>query len=169
VFDAETWEQVAHLHGKWDTHEWGLMLAELGFWYNTALLGIERNNHGHAVINAALHTAKYPPTHSKGGCHGLYFHQEYDEVKKTSSQRPGWPTTVKTKYFALDGLASSLDERSLKLRSRHTVSELLTFVKLPGGKAGGEGKCHDDAVTSCAIADALLKLRPRRSRAWGFG
>jgi hypothetical protein len=38
---------------------------------------------------------------------------------------------------------------------------MLTFVKLPGGRAGGEGKSHDDAVTSMAIADAVLKLRPK--------
>lgn len=160
VFDAETWEQVAHLHGKWDTHEYGLLLAELGTWYNVALLGIERNNHGHAVINAALHTAGYPLMQ---GCSGMYLHLEYDEKNKPlPNQRPGWPTTPKSKFFMLDGLASSLlPEGDLKLRARHTVAELLTYVKLPGGGAGGEGKSHDDAVVSCGLAAVMLKLRPR--------
>ena len=167
VFDAETWEQVAHLHGKWDTHEYGLLLAELGRWYNTALLGIERNNHGHAVINAAMHAAAYPLQRPGSGS-GLYCHEEFDEKKAVKSRRPGWPTTVKTKFFALDSLATSLEEDALKLHSRHTVSEMLTFVKLPNGKAGGEGKCHDDAVMSCAIADALLKMRPQPEREISF-
>jgi hypothetical protein len=158
VFDAETWEQVARLHGQWDTHQYGLLLAELGTWYNLALLGIERNNHGHAVINAAMHTAGYP-VQKPGQGSGLYCHEEFDEKKTVTARRPGWPTTAKTKFFALDGLATSIDEDALKLHSPQTVSELLTFVKLPGGKAGGEGKCHDDAVMSCAIADALLKMR----------
>jgi hypothetical protein len=159
VLDAVTWTQVAHLHGKWDTHEYGLLLADLGRWYNTALLGIERNNHGHAVINAVLHAAEYPPM-QPGGYSGLYYHEEYDETKDMDSRRPGWPTTVKTKYFALDGLATSLTEKSLHLRSPETVAELLTFVKKPGGRAGGDGNSHDDRVMSLAIADALLKLKP---------
>ena len=159
VFDADSWTQVAQLHGKWDTHTYGLMLADLGKWYNTALLGIERNNHGHAVINAALYTAKYPEARNSRA--GLYFHQEYDETKKPAGMKAGWPTTVKTKYFALDGLATNIHERELHLRSLITVSELLTFVKLPGGKAGGDGSSHDDAVMSCAIASALLTNRPR--------
>lgn len=159
VLDCETWEQVAHLRGQWDTHHFGLMLAELGRWYNTALLGIERNNHGHAVINAAMHTAKYPPM-EPGVWSGLYMHEEYDEQRKLSSRKPGWPTTPKTKYFALDGLAASLLSRDVTVNSKGTASELLTFVKLPGGKAGAESGSHDDRVTSLSIGDALLKMRP---------
>ncbi len=164
VLDAETWTQVAHLHGRWDTHEYGLILADLGFWYNTALLGIERNNHGHAVINAALHTAHYPEARSSVA-NGLYFHQEYDEKKNPTTMRPGWPTTAQSKFFALDGLATSVTEKELHLRSRQTVAQMLTYVKLPGGKAGGEGKSHDDCVISIALATALLKMRPRGG--WG--
>lgn len=162
VYDTETWTQVAQLYGQWDTHEYGLMLADLGFWYNTALLGVERNNHGHAVLNAILYTANYPE--SRGSVSGVYFHQEYDEKKNPTSMRPGWPTTPKTKYFALDGLATSLVSREIHPRSRRTITELLTFVKKPGGKAGGEGKSHDDAVIALSIVDALLKMRPRKRK-----
>lgn len=160
VFDAETWTQVAHLHGRWDTHEYGLILAQLGFWYNTALLGVERNNHGHAVINAILYTANYPEARS-GHASGLYFHQEYDEKKNPTAMRPGWPVSAQSKFFALDGLATSLTDRDIHLRSRLTVSQLMNYVKKPGGKAGGEGRSHDDCVSSVSIADALLKMRPR--------
>ena len=160
VFDADTRPQVAQINGSWDTHEYGLLLAQLGFYYNTALLGIERNNHGHAVINAALYAAGYPE--ARADCaNGLYYHQEYDERKNPTTMKPGWPTTVATKFFALDGLATSVMERDMHLRSRQTVSQMLTYVKKPGGKAGGEGKSHDDCVMSASIVDALLKMRPR--------
>ena len=156
VADAETWEQVAHIHGRWDTHEYGLILAELGFWYNTALLGIERNNHGHAVINAARHEGNYPDQ-VPGACKGMYLHEEYDEQKNVRARKPGWPTTSKTKYFALDGLATSIMEGDNKINCAETLSEMGTFVKKPGGKAGGEGSSHDDRVMSFAITDALLR------------
>jgi hypothetical protein len=161
VLDCATWEQVAHLHGQWDTHEYGLLLAELGFWYNTALLGIERNNHGHAVINAALHSGGYP-VQKPGEWIGLYHHEDYDERKKAKLRKPGWPTTAKTKYFALDGLASSIETDDLKVRSKGTLGELMTFLKLRGGKAGATPGSHDDRVMSLAIGDALLKTRPRQ-------
>ena len=157
VIDTSSGVQVAHLHGKWDTREYGLMLAELGTLYNEALLGVERNNHGHAVLNAIIYEADYD---------NVYYHEEYDEVKKLASRKPGWPTTVRTKFFALDGLATSIVERAIRLRSKLSVSELLTYVKLPGGKAGGDGGSHDDCVSSLAIADALLKQRPAPSAGW---
>lgn len=157
VWDAETYEQVAHLHGRWDTHEFGLLLAELGRWYNNALLGIERNNHGHAVINSAMHSADYPAM-QPGTCSGLYFHEEYDARTNVKSHKPGWPTTPKTKYFALDGLASSIATDDMKINSKEMLGELLRYVKLPGGKAGGEAGSHDDRVMDAAIGDALLKL-----------
>ena len=156
VFDAETWTQVAHLHGRWDTHEYGLILAQLGFWYNTALLGVERNNHGHAVINAILYTANYPEARS-GMASGLYFHQEYDEKKNPTAMRPGWPVSAQSKFFALDGLATSLTDRDIHLRSRLTVSQLMNYVKKPGGKPAVKA-----AVTT--TASALSPLRMRSSR-----
>ena len=164
VLKASDWSQVGVLHGRWDTHDYGMMLADLGFWFNTAVLAIERNNHGHAVINAALHTAKYPAM-KHGEPSGLYFHEDYDEKKRAKVMRPGWPTTPKTKYFALDGLATSIDHREILIRCRASLMELMTFVKLPGGKAGGEGKSHDDRVSSLAIGDAVIKALPRRTRA----
>lgn len=167
VWDADTWTQVAQLHGAWDTDEYGRMLADLGFFYNTGLLAIERNNHGHAVINAALHRAGYPEA-GKGRLAsqwgGLYLHEEWDEYTRVKDRRIGWPTDKSTKFFALDELAAAIAAKSIHLRSPLTVGELMTFVKKPGGKAGGEGRAHDDAVTSASIGAALLRMRPPKAR-----
>lgn len=160
VFDAETWEQVATLHGRWVPREFGLLLAEIGTWYNTALLGIERNNHGHAVLNAVIYEAGYPAQTGTDGA-GVYMHQEFDINKLPKDRRPGYPTTPKTKSMADDDLASAIDEAEIHLNSRETVGELMRYVKLPGGKAGGDGGSHDDRVRSVAIALQMLKLRPR--------
>lgn len=163
VLSVSDWEQVAHLHGRWDTQEFGMILAELGEWYNWALLAVERNNHGHAVIRSLLHSAAYPQQTPRGGC-GLYYHEEYYERKKLKARKPGWPTTLKTKFFALDGLATSVVDQSLTINHKPTIAELMRYVRLPGGKAGGEGDSHDDRVMSLAIADAMLKARPTSSQ-----
>lgn len=160
VLSASDWEQVAHLHGLWDTHEFGLILAELGEYYNMALIAVERNNHGHAVINALLHSANYPKQTARTAS-GVYYHEEYDERKRPKARRPGWPTTIKTKAFALDGLATSVVNGDIVINHRPTISEMMRFVKLPGGGAAGEGSSHDDRVMSLAIADAVLKVKPK--------
>lgn len=164
VLDAQTWEQVAHLHGRWAPHEWGLMLAELGFWYNTALVAVERNNHGHATIAALLHTANYP---EMKGCSGIYAHEEFDESKDQSAKKLGWPTTAKTKVFALDTLAHGLGEETegderpdLIVNSAATIGELMRYVKKPNGQSGGENGSHDDRVSSLSIGAAILVAKP---------
>ena len=166
VLDAETWEQCATLHGQWDEHIFGLICAELGYFYGVALLGIERNYHGVAVLNAALHSGDYPAQVGRG-CSGLYFHdtallEKRNETATEKTRKAGWPTTPQTKVFALSKLEEGLETKDLTLNDPETVKECLTFVHLPGGKAGGEAGMHDDRVISLAIACALLNLRFER-------
>lgn len=161
VLDWDTWEQVCHIHGNWDTHTYGLLLAEIGAFYNNALVAVERNNHGHAVLNALIYSAKYP---------NVYFDEQYDEHKKESVKKPGWPTTPKTKTLSLDTLATAILELGVHIRSRKTVSELMRFVHLPGGKAGGEGNSHDDRVISLAIACVVaLTIKPEKELEFSYG
>ncbi|BCM88833.1 hypothetical protein IAD21_00675 [Abditibacteriota bacterium] len=167
VWDTASGEQVAHLHGHFDTHLYGLMLAELGFWFNTALLCIERNNHGHAVINAVLHGAHYPEATNDTST-GLYLHQEYDEKREPRERRPGFPTTSSSKYLILDELASAIENDDFHPRSRALIADLMRFVHLPGGKAGGEAGVHDDRVIDAALARRMLNLRPRTATPFFF-
>lgn len=160
IFDTYTWREVAHFHARVDPHVFGLVLADLGWWYRYALLGVERNNHGHSTINTLLNTCEYGRMDdAKVG--GLYCHEEYDQVKKKRSLVPGWPTTPKTKYLALDFLKESLYDNTLFIRSRATVQEMITLRKKDRGRVGAEKGSHDDRVTSLSIIAALLHLRPR--------
>jgi len=148
VIDARTGSQVAHLHGKWDPHEYGILLAELGHYFEVALLAVERNNHGHAVLNTLIHECDYP---------NLYEHEEYDQRRAATAKKPGWPTSVKSKTLMLDTLAADTLNGEVRIKHPETVKEMLTFVKKPGGKAGGEGNSHDDRVMSIAIANIIAK------------
>jgi len=160
VFDSASGDQVASLHGRWSPREFGLILAELGFWYGTALMAIERNNHGHAVLDAAIYEAGYPQQVDTQGL-GMYMHQEFDANKIPTTRRPGFPTTPKTKAMADDDLAAVIENNEILLNHIPTVQELMRYVKLPGGKAGGDGGTHDDRVRSVALAQQMMKLRPR--------
>lgn len=159
VINNTTWDQVACLHGKWGPHHVGPLIHELAVAYNNALVVIERNNHGHAVIESLMGIGY--PLQQDQECSGIYQHIEYDQQKLPKTRRPGFPTTPKTKYLALDQLAAMVDQEDLVLRSLKTVIELSNYVKKPGGKAGGEGKSHDDLVTSLAVGAFALNMRAR--------
>ena len=148
VLHAKTGAQVAHLHGKWDTREYAMILDELARFFCMALLAPERNNHGHAVISTLMHECEYP---------NLYEHEEYDSKTASSARKPGWPTSVKSKTLMLDTLASDLLSGDVRIKNAETVREMMTFVKKPGGKAGGEGASHDDCVISIAVANIIAK------------
>ena len=160
VWKVSTQTEVARLHGRFDKHIYGLMLAELGFWYNTALLGIERNNTGHAVINAALFSAHYPES-TADNSRGLYMHQEYDEKRAPRERRAGYPTTQQSKFLILDELETVISSGEFHPRSRELVADLQRYVKLKNNKAGAETG-HDDRVIDCALARRMLNLRPRK-------
>ena len=47
VIDRDSGMQCAELHGHYPPREFALKVMELGKEYNTAMLAVERNNHGH--------------------------------------------------------------------------------------------------------------------------
>lgn len=163
VLDFETLEQVAHLHGRWDTHDYGIMLANLGKWFNMAWLIVERNNHGHAVLNSILHSTDYPRMTPEDPYHGLYYHREFDQTKRMRVRRPGWPSNVQTKFFALDALASWVEEEEIGLNNRASIREMMNYVKLPGGKAEAQKGQKDDRVISLAVIAGAMAQRRKPS------
>lgn len=159
VFKKRTREQVAQWVGQWPDHEFAQVVGDLGWWYQLALLGIERNEYGHSVLNTLLNVRNYPKMLEEGPG-GIYLHEEYDEHRRLSRRKPGWPTTPRTRAQMLSGLHESFEEGDIILRSRQTLSEFRTFNKKNSGKIEAESGKHDDCVFSCAIADALMRLYP---------
>lgn len=158
VFDVETWAQVGHYMGRPDPESFARDLAVLGDYYNTAQVMVERNNHGHAVLLALRQL----------GYERIYHHHETDS-KGERDGRAGWPCTPKSKPQADDELASVIEDlangcESIQIRSRDAVSQLITYVKLPGGKAGAEGSAHDDCVSYLRMA--VHRLRQGWSRTY---
>lgn len=152
IVDYETWEQVGHIHGKWEPKDFAEILAEAGRWFNDALIVVERNNHGHSVLNTLINVCMYP-SQKNGQVSGVYMHQDYDS--KSKIRKPGWPTNVKTKAQALNALNQISSDGSLIINCKQTLEEMKLFNKLPGGKFG----CligHDDRVISLSLAAVLL-------------
>jgi hypothetical protein len=147
VLEKETGEQVAELHGRVAPGRFAKLLAALGRWYNRAELGVERNNHGHTVLDALENSLHYHP---------LYHHRSYDR-DGTRTKRLGYPTNAQTKPIMIDDLAEAISEGYLRIHSVGLIDECLAFVTTDTGSREAQPGKHDDRVIAAAIAWQVRK------------
>lgn len=146
--------QCAELQQRLRPREFARAIASLAREYSTpghpALVVVERNNHGHAVLAHLKDSEHYEPVYEKGG-------------------NRGWLTTSASKPEIVAGMSSLLVEKPELFRSKRLLEECRTFINLPGARAGAAPGAHDDLVMAMAIAHAVrreLQLHsPRRPRA----
>jgi hypothetical protein len=157
VYDWIDGTDVAELHGHWAPDQYANLLAILCLRYNNALLGVERNNHGHAVLLALQQIEHYP---------NLYRHNEYDQIaRKVLARPPGWQTSSKSKPIMIDGLAVAIREMGGSeparppYRNKYFVTECRTYtVDGHTGNTGASGSMHDDRIIAYAIAEQIRKV-----------
>jgi len=137
VIDRELGTHCAELHGHWPPREFADRLAALGKEYNTALLAVERNNHGHGVL-ACLRTRDYPHIF-------------------TQRRQDGWLTSAVSRPAMIENLADVLSAEPARFRSLRLLNECRTFVRFADGNTGAAPGTHDDCVIALAIAWAVRK------------
>lgn len=148
IWKRSTGEQVAEIQCWDEPFSFAAKLDKWGRYYNTALLGVERNNHGHAVLLALIQIFNYP---------NLYAHKDYD-VKGNVDKREGWPTTTKTRPILVEEYRESYKNSEVIPKSRRLLGEKRTFVK-KNGKAQHQAGCHDDILMAGMIGWEMRKHR----------
>lgn len=148
VIERETGRQVAELHGHWEPDVFARKTKRLGLYYNAAVVGIERNNHGHAVLNTLINYDVYEY---------LYHHVSYNNTRGEEESTPGFPTNKQTKPILISDLQEGIREEYLPINSIELVDELITYVNLGNGKMGAQEGCYDDRVMALSIALQVRK------------
>jgi len=138
VLEVETRKQVAILRGQFKPFEFAHHILELSKEYiqrgnQYPLVAVERNNHGHAVLQE------------------LHEHIRYQNLYVHTDDRLGWLTDRVTRPIMLDTLIDGVENGSVQLQDRTTLQECLTLVQENGKIEAGTGK-HDDCVIASAIA-----------------
>ena len=145
VVAAGTGEVCATWHGHVDPDLYGAnVLAQLGWWYMGALIGVESNNHGLTTLKA-LQRAGYP---------NIYRQRREGQAHPTATEILGWRTTSASKPLVIDGLVAAIREQTIDLRDELTVREMRTFRRDEKGRMNGSP--HDDRVMSLAIGWQML-------------
>jgi hypothetical protein len=142
ILKKRTGEQVAEVHGVFRPAELAAHVRHWAARYNGALAAIERNNHGHAVLEHSANPEDplYCPT--------LYYAED---------GRPGWVTSPKTRPVMLSELKEAVEDGHMLVRSQQLLQEMVGFVKQRSGKY--EGK-PDDAVFKWSIAWQARQVEP---------
>lgn len=155
VLDRDSGEQVAQLRGRWSPDVYATRLDRLARRYarhanasdpHPVLVGVERNNHGHAVLLALvrLHGGSAPY-----------------RVYRAKDKRIGWLTTNHSRPILVDQLEAAIRLKELILHDAGTVDQMSTFAYNDDGKPEAQEGYHDDDVMATGIAIQL------RRRAYG--
>ena len=138
VIDSLTGMQCAELCGHLTPRDFAGKVAQLARLYHEALVAVERNNHGHAVLA------------------NLQIGEQYANIYREGS-KDGWLTSAVSRPAMIENLAAILVEAPELFHSARLLAEFRTFVRQPDGSSRASTGAHDDCVMAMAIAFAVRK------------
>lgn len=138
VLDIGTLEQVAEFYSNiCPPSEYSIIVSKIATYYHGALVVVESNGVGAAVVKSLQHDLGYDNLYYSG--------------KKRN--KVGIQITPSIRPVVLDTLQHRLINNTIKINSRRFVNELKTFV-FNSSKHRAEAKKgkHDDAIMSMCVA-----------------
>jgi len=136
VVELETCLQCAELAGKMGGLELASEVAKLAREYNTALVAVERNNHGSGILAYLTGVCRYPRIYSQDG-------------------QDGWLTSQLSRPQMIGALGAALVETPGIFSSERLLKECRTFVRHRNGKMAAQYGEHDDCLMAMAMAIAV--------------
>lgn len=165
IVKKSTGEQVAKWYGYLDAELYAQLLAHAGRFYCgvigegeharqlPAYIGVERNNHGHAVLQELR---KIYPTQR------LYSEQYLDRDNDEETVKLGWLTTRQSKPIVVEGMKTLLRNECSGIRWIGTIAEMTTYVYDKKGAMNAQEGCFDDQVMSYCITQEMRARMPAR-------
>lgn len=144
ILDSQK-RQVAVWRGIIHPDYYAKILNTIGLYYNSAMIAVERNNHG-LLTAVKLRDLAYS---------NLYTEVTEGALDDRDSINIGIYTTERNKPLMIDKLRAAVRDSEIKIKDPTTVREMLTYVVTESGKMEGDGDAHDDCVMSLAIANHI--------------
>ena len=146
VIKVGSGQVVASWHGHISADMFAEELYKLATWYNTALVGVESNNHGLTTITSLRRL----------GYKRIFRRRRLNAPASSSAMMEyGWNTNKSTKPLMIDELAKAIREDAITLSCAATLGELRTYTRDEQGRMSGSP--YDDRVMSLAIAVQMLQ------------
>lgn len=146
VLERGTGRHMATLWGQFKPWELARASAGLGLRYGTALIVVERNNHGHTVLRS------------------LVAEQNYRAIFCDRDEKPGWLNADPYRTNALDVFEKAVRDDNFQTNDLDAVGEMRTFIVNDKGRAEAAKGTHDDLVLMLAIGwDVLCRRETQRN------
>ena len=131
VLDVSRNRYVATLRVRTDLVSLAYLAVGIATRYNHALLMVERNNHGHAVL-ATIESIGYD---------NIYFHREHSNALRSGEMRQGWPTRASdTKPLMIQTFTEAFNAGALELDDLDALREISQYRFFDPRTKGGQGK-----------------------------
>jgi hypothetical protein len=169
VLDLETMEQVAEYRSKEDTTRYSTILMSVATEYNDALLVVENNNVGWAVLQTLIDREYKNLFWMKKDLRYIDSKTQYTNKYRGENRMmvPGFTTSMKSRPLMIENLSKFLRDKSIKINSIRLVDELYVFI-FNNGKAEALKGYNDDLVMSMAIGlwirETALRLHEENLR-----
>jgi hypothetical protein len=139
IFNRYTGEQVAEFYSnKTPINEFAEIIANEGNYYNLAHIIIERNTIGNNLIDWVFNIL------------------EYENLWMEDNGDFGVQVSTKNRETMLARMEEFIRVNSIKINSKRTVNELLTFIINNSGKPEADIGKNDDLVMSLALCVHIL-------------
>ena len=147
-------KQLVTIHGQMPADAYAESLEKMGYWLNHAVLGIEANGVGAAVINN-LKRLRYPR---------LYMRRTRPTARnEKATSTIGWHSSSATKNMAFGLLDKYLRTGAVEIRDIDTLDEMRGVVHLGGSRLGAPEPRHDDRPNGLAVACAIARGESARA------
>lgn len=140
IANKQTLEECLEIHGDISSDDFSRMVDEWGRKYNNALVGVEANGIGNAVI-ANLKNMGYP------------------KLYKRDTDKYGWYTSGANRTPMLENYRIAIDRNQYVFYSFEGINEHRTFVKKSDGSwEHMDKRCFDDHVFARALTCEMAKV-----------
>jgi hypothetical protein len=149
VWDANNDVMVASMRAHFPLEDLDELLYDLGEWYYWALIAVERNNQGIAVL-IGLQRMRYPR---------MYRAASLARTRNKRSVDIGWVTSRQTKPKMITDFVAALRAQQVVMSDQDFVDEAQTFVMDGKGGYGATAGKHDDFIMGTLIGwQAVLEV-----------
>jgi len=138
MIEIQSRKVVGIIRGHWKPYEFAHKLSDFCDLFKAPgrippLLGVERNNHGHAVLLE------------------LNEHIHYENLYTHSDEKLGWRTDNVSRPIMINAFIDAVENKYLEIQDLWILSECLTLINSNGKIEAADNK-HDDCIVATAVA-----------------
>lgn len=141
VVDRDGFQVAEFRSNKIKPFEFVEVVKEIGYWFNTAYLVVEKASAGQTVCDRLYNDVRYPLMHK---------YKSWD-ARGSVKRKPGFETTKQSKQRIIDDFVELQSKDLLCINSPTLLQEMKMYVYKDGSANASIGY-HDDAVMAFAMA-----------------